>query len=158
TSTSTTSTSSSTSTSTTLMSIGTVLSGALTVTPGRFNYFSTIGLPGANAACVHYWGSGKHVCSYAELQSAEAAGDLVGLHDVGNNTVTSFWAVDNSAPALSQCNDDGLNPSFLNWEYQTAHTLSRGDFVDLTNGTGVLGVLQHGQQCNFTSKWVGCCH
>ena len=144
----------STTTTSTLPSGGVVLKGALLATPGRFNYNSTVGLPGANAACNSSF-AGTHACSYAELQNAEAAGDLVGLKDTGNNTVASFWAIDNAAPPLSQCQDDVS--SFLNWEYATAHTTSRGDFVNLTNGTGVLGSLQHGQQCNFTSKWVGCC-
>jgi hypothetical protein len=71
------------------------------------------------------------------------------------NTVTSFWAIDGAQPPLSQCQDDVS--SFLNWEYGTAHTASRGNWVGLTNNTGVLGLLQTGQQCNFTSKWVGCC-
>jgi hypothetical protein len=143
-----------TTTTSTIPSGGVVLKGALTATPGRFNYNLTLGLPGANAACNTNF-AGTHACSYAELQNAEAAGDLVGLQDTGMNTVTTFWAIDGSAPPLSQCQDDVS--SFNNWEYGTAHTASRGDFVNLTNGTGVLGALQHGQQCNFTSKWVGCC-
>jgi len=31
------------------------------------------------------------------------------------------------------------------------------DLYTLTNANGALGSLQTGQQCNFTSKWVGCC-
>jgi hypothetical protein len=65
------------------------------------------------------------------------------------------WAIDNRRPSLAQCQDDVS--SFLNREYGTAHTASRGDFVNLNNTTGVLGLLQTGQQCNFTTKWVGCC-
>lgn len=154
TSTTTSTTLQSTTTTSTLPGGGVVLQGALTATPGRFNYNLTVGLPGANAACNSNF-AGTHTCSYAELQSAEAAGDLVGLKDTNNSTVTGFWAIDNSAPPLSQCQDDVT--SFNNWEYGTAHTASRGDFVTLTNPTGVLGSLQHGQQCNFTAKWVGCC-
>jgi hypothetical protein len=152
-STSTSSTSTSSTSSTTIQT-GVKLHGALTATAGRFNYNLTLGLPGASSACNSNF-PGTHACTYAELQTAEAAGDLLGLKDTGNNTVTTFWAIDNSAPPLSQCQDDVS--SFLNWEYGTAHTASRGDFVNLTNNTGVLGALQHGQQCNFTSKWVGCC-
>jgi hypothetical protein len=153
TATTTTSTSTSTSTST-VPSGGVELQGALTATPGRFNYNLTLGLPGANAACNSNF-PGTHACSYAELQIAEGAGDLVGLKDTAMNTVTSFWAIDGAQPPLTQCQDDVS--SFLNWEYGTAHTASRGNWVGLTNGTGVLGTLQTGQQCNFTSKWVGCC-
>ena len=102
------------------------LQGALTATAGRFNYNLTLGLPGANAACNSSF-PGTHACTYAELQTAEAAGELVGLKDTANNTVTAFWAIDNSAPALQQCQDDTPGTgSLLNWEYPTAHTASRG--------------------------------
>jgi hypothetical protein len=148
-----TTTTTSTTTTSTLVG-GVVLQGALTATPGRFNYNLTLGLPGANAACNSNFPS-THACSYADLQNAEAAGDLVGLTDIGMNPVTGFWAIDGSQPPLSQCQDDVS--SFLNWEYGTAHTASRGNWVALNNGTGTLGTLQTGQQCNFTSKWVGCC-
>ena len=132
----------------------TIVDGALTMTPGRFNYNLTVGLPGANSACNSSF-PGTHACTYAELQNAEAAGDLVGLKDTGNNTVISFWAIDGSQPPLQQCQDDVT--SFLNWEYGTAHTASRGQKVALTNGTGVLGPLQSSLQCNFSTAWVGCC-
>ena len=78
-----------------------VLVGALTATAGRFNYNLMLGLPGANAACNSNF-SGSHVCTYAELQSAEAAGNLVGLKDTSDNTVTSFWAIDPTADPLLQ--------------------------------------------------------
>jgi hypothetical protein len=136
---------------------GVVLKGALNATPGRFNYNLTLGLPGANAACNTNF-PGTHACTYAELQSAESAGDLVGLKDIGNNMVTSFWAIDNAQPALQQCQDDAAGGSNLNWEYGTAHTVSRGQRVALTNGTGTLGVLQSSVQCNISgNSWVGCC-
>ncbi len=154
--TTTTSTTLGTTTSTTLGG-GVVLKGALTVTTGRFNYNMAIGLPAANAACNSNF-AGTHACSYAELQNAETAGDLVGLKDTGNNTVTAFWAIDNSAPALQQCQDDTpMTGSLLNWEYPTAHTASRGEKVALTNGTGTLGPLQMSLQCNFSTASVGCC-
>jgi hypothetical protein len=130
------------------------LKGALPATAGRFNYNLTPGLPGANAACNTNF-AGTHACTYAELQSAEAAGQLVGLKDTTNVTVTAFWAIDSSQPALQQCQDDVF--TFLNWEYGTAHTASRGQKVNLTNLTGVLGALQSSLQCNFSTAWVGCC-
>ncbi len=146
-----------TTTTTTLPSGGTVLKGALTATPGRFNYNATLGLAGAAAACGANF-LGTHPCAYAELQSAEAAGDLVGLKDTAGMTVTSFWSVDSSQPALQQCNDDALGGSGLNWEYATAHTASRGQRAALTNATGVLGALQSSVQCNISgTSWVGCC-
>jgi len=156
----TTTTSTTTSTTTTTCPAGPPplikLKGALPATAGRFNYNMTFGLPAANAACNTSF-PGTHACSYPELQTAAAACDLVGLQATDASTVTSFWAIDNAQPPLSQCQDDGLGGSFLNWEYQTAHTGSRGNWVALTNANGALGPLQTGQQCNFTSKWVGCC-
>jgi hypothetical protein len=147
-------TTSTSSTTTTTLPNGVELQGALTATPGRFNYNLTLGLPGANAACNTSF-PGTHACTYQELQIAEAAGDLVGLMDTGNNAVQGFWAIDNAQPALQQCQDDVS--SFLNWEYGTAHTASRGQHVALNNGTGALGALQSNQQCNFITRWVGCC-
>jgi hypothetical protein len=145
-----------TTTTTTLPSGGVVLKGALTATPGRFNYNLVLGVPGATSACNANF-LGTHACTLPDLQSAEAAGDLVGLKDIAANIVTSFWAIDGSQPPLSQCQDDALGGSGLNWEYGTAHTLSRGNWVALNNGTGALGSVQTGQQCNFANKWVGCC-
>jgi hypothetical protein len=134
-----------------------IIEGSLTATPGRFNYNLQLGLPGANAAC-HMNFPCSHACTYQELQAAEAAGELVGLMDTANNPVTSFWAIDSSQPILQQCNDDGPGGSHLNWEYGTAHTMSRGQKVTLDNATGVLGALQSSVQCNFApNNWVGCC-
>ena len=134
-----------------------VIKGALNATAGRFNFNATLGLPGANAACNASFG-GTHACTYQDLQSAAAAGDLVGLKDIGNMTVTSFWAIDSSQPPLQQCQDDVAGGSGLNWEYATAHTASRGEQVALDNATGALGPLKMGVQCNIAgTSWVGCC-
>src|SRR5262245_37148434 len=111
----------------------TKIKGALTATPGRFNYNLTLGLPGANAACNTNF-PGTHACTYAELQAAPT-GDRCQLKDTGANTVTSFWAIDSAAPPLQQCIDDKVGGSGLNWEYGTAHTASRGNKVPLTNST-----------------------
>lgn len=156
--TTTTTTAAPTTTTTTIPSAGIVLKGALVPTSGRFNYNLQLGLPGANAACNTNF-PGTHACSYAELQSAATAGDLVLLKDTANNAVASFWAIDNGAPALTtQCQDDGTMGSLLNWEYGTAHTPSRGQKVALNNGAGTLGSLQTGLQCNFSGQSnVGCC-
>ena len=144
----------STTTTTTPPRAGTV-KGALAPTAGRFNFNAMLGLPGANAACAMNF-AGTHACTYQELQTAAAAGDLKGLKDVTAMTVTSFWAIDSSAPALQQCNDDVS--SHLNWEYATAHTASRGEKVDLDNAAGTLGPLTMSLQCNFSGNaWVACC-
>src|SRR5262245_46367135 len=144
---------SATTTTTTPPRAGTV-KGALASTPGRFNFNAMLGLPGANAACNTSF-AGTHACTYAELQSAAGAG-LTGLKDVTNMPVTSFWAIDSSADPLQQCNDD-VN-SHQNWEYATAHTMSRGEKVDLDNAAGTLGPLQMSLQCNFSGNaWVACC-
>ena len=87
-----------------------------------------------------------------------AASDLIGLRDTACNPVTSFWAIDSTAPALSQCVDDAMGGSNQNWEYGTAHTPSRGERVTLNNATGALGSLETGVQCNIAgTNWVGCC-
>ena len=62
-----------TTTTTTMPAGGTLLKGALTPTPGRFNYNATLGLPGANAACNTNF-AGTHACTYAELQTAAGGG------------------------------------------------------------------------------------
>ena len=134
--------------------------GALAPTLGRFNFNGALGLPGALAACQATFGNTTHVCTLADLQNAQAAGDLVGLKDTTNAPVTSFWAIDSSQPALQQCNDDAPGTgSGLNWEYGTAHTASRGDKVPLDNATGMLGALQPSQQCALlgTMATVACC-
>src|SRR5262249_14333858 len=138
---------------------GRVLKGALPATLGRFNTTDGIGLPRALAACHTSVGNNVRVCTYADLQNAAAAGDLVGLKDTAGKTVTAFWAIDNSQPPLQQCNDDAPGTgSGLNWEYATAHTASRGEKVAL-NSDGTLGPLQMSVLCRIggTPAWVGCC-
>jgi hypothetical protein len=136
---------------------GIVVAGSLAAGPGRFNYNAALGLPGANAACNTNF-PGSHVCSLTELQSAPTS-DLAGLRDTGGNPVTSFWAIDPNAAPLQQCNDDVGGGSGLNWEYGTAHTVSRGERVSLTNATGALGSVQMGVQCNIAgNSAVACCH
>jgi hypothetical protein len=128
---------------------GVELQGALPATTGRFNYNLTLGVPGANAACNTNF-PGTHACTYSELQAAEAAGDLDGLKDTTNATVTSFWAIDPTRPDDDQC------AVTIDWDYQTAHTGQFADKVTLNNPAGTLGALQTGQLC-LQSGWVGCC-
>ncbi len=142
-----------TTTTTTIPSGPVELQGALTATNGRFNYNLTIGIPGADAACNTAF-AGTHACTASELLAAEAAGDLVGLKDTANNTVTSFWAIDGSKPLVLQCG--APQP----WDYATAHTGQFGERFNLTNATGDLGPLMSGGGQGVIcagSSWVGCC-
>lgn len=162
--TTTTTTVTTTTTTTCPPSMHTILKGSLTVTPGRFNYNLTLGLPGANAACNTSF-PGTHACTIQELQSAAAACDLAGLQDTAAVTVTSFWAIDptlvNPDTVTKQCFDDtNFDPMTQpghNWEYGTAHTASRGQRVPLNNVSGALGALDTALQCNGNTAWVGCC-
>jgi hypothetical protein len=132
---------------------GVVLLGALPATTGRFNYNLVLGIPGSDAACNTSF-PGTHTCTYAELQSAEAAGDLDGLKDTADNTVTSFWAIDSSHADTLQCHET------IAWDYQTAHTGHFAEKVNLDNPSGALGTLLVGEPDNATclgSSWVGCC-
>jgi len=151
-----TTTTTTTTTSTTCPTATTTVQGALPPTVGRFNFNAQLGLPGANAACNTNFLCSQ-ACTIQQLQGAPAS-ELVGLKDINNNTVTSFWAIDSTAPILQQCNDDAIGGSGLNWEYGTAHTASRGEQVTLNNGTGALGPVVGSIQCNIAgTSWVGCC-
>jgi hypothetical protein len=155
-----TTTTSTTTTTTNTLPPGPELLGALTPSNGRFNYNLTLGLPGADAACNTNF-PGTHACIYSELLIAEALGELVGLTDTAAATVNSFWVIDNTLSPQRQCIDDTGGGSFLNWEYSTAHTGTFAQKVNLTNGTGDLGVPfggpgGGGANCIGTS-WVGCC-
>jgi hypothetical protein len=123
--------------------------GALLKTFGRFTYNAVIGIPGSDAECNNDF-PGSHTCSYPELLTAEAAGELVGLKDVGNNTVTSFWAIDSTHSNLIQC---GVS---VPWDYMTAHTGHQGELSQLNNGTGDLTPPVTGLNC-LGQSWVGCC-
>src|SRR5205085_9793977 len=126
--------------------------------PGRMNLMATAGLPGGEAACENSF-PGSHVCTYAELVATPAS-SMTGLKDTSNTTVTSFWAVDPARPENGQCGATA-NPGAVRWTYATAHLGVGGDFVTLTNATGVLGSLSLGggavRNC-ATGKWIGCCH
>ena len=145
---------------------GVILKGSLTKTAGRFNYNLTLGLPGANDACNTNF-PGTHACTYAELQSAEAAGDLDGLIDTGEpdghrllGDRSGGGQADTTMPRRRRLPvSGGICPAGHNWEYGTAHTPSRGQRVPLNNGTGALGALVTGLQCNAigNQSWVGCC-
>ncbi len=130
---------------------GFAYNGALVPTVGRFNYNLTLGLPGANNACNSNF-AGSHVCTFFELQCAQTAGSLVGAVDTSAAAVGSYWVIDPLAAGKDQCFDDGTGGSLLNWQYGTAHTISRGERVTLNNGTGVLG-----SACTLISNNCGTC-
>jgi len=115
--------------------------GTLPATTGRFNYNVTVGLPGSDAACNTNF-PGSHTCTYADLQAADTANELVGLPN------TTFWAIDSAQPFNRQCNTN------IPWDYQTAHTGRFGDVVALTGGH--LGSLVPSSVC-ANSHAVGCC-
>lgn len=133
---------------------GLVLKAVLSQTNGNFNYAMTAGTAGADIACNDAF-PGSHACTYAELQSAEAAGDLDGITDLDDDVVTSFWAIDAGRPEGEQC-VSVLGGGGTLWNYATAHIDSKGDKVSLNNGTGVLGALTENFSCG-TQAWVGCC-
>jgi len=159
-STTTTTVSTTSTTTTTTTFVPGVVVGSLPTTAGSFSYNMTPGLAGAEDACNTNF-AGSHACRLSELQATPASA-LMGLKDTTAMTVTSFWAIDPAAdPVTAQCCDDvNFNPctSANNWEYGTAHTMSRGQKVPLNNSTGVIGALVTGVQCNFApNNWVGCC-
>lgn len=133
---------------------GTIFKGTLPRTNGFWTYGGTPGLPGGEALCNATF-PGTHVCTFANLQSAETAGELVGAFDNGG-AVTRFWAVDPVADPNSQCVD--VSPSTLRWHYGTAHTLSKGASVTLNAATGDLGnSLSPVVGCVANTFSVGCC-
>ena len=163
----TTTTTTSSTTTTTCPAAPLAIMGALPSTPGRFN-FAGLGVDGATLACSDAFAC-THACTLEELETVPAS-QLAGLKDTTNMAVTSFWAIDSSAPDLEQCVDDAMGGSGKVWEYGTAHTPSRGEKVDL-NTDGSLGGLDATPppnakpdaahmmlQCNFSGNaWVACC-
>jgi len=147
-------------TTTTTLPLGPGIHGALTPTFGRFNYMAGLGLTGAQDQCMLDFPGTTHPCTYAELVAAPTS-RLRGLKDTANGLVTSFWAIDASLDPLHNCNDDApMTGSGKNWEYATAHTMSRGDKVPLDNTSGMLGSLQPSQVCanlGNNAASVGCC-
>jgi len=125
-----------------------VLVGVLPSTTGRFNYNLVLGIPGANAACNTNF-PGTHACQFAELESAEAIGDLAGVTDTTGSVVSSFWAIDPTHADTTQCHTS------IAWDYATAHTGHFAEIAGLINATGALGDASSGVCAN--RSWVGCC-
>lgn len=141
---------------------GAVAKAVLPRTNGNFNFNLTPGAAGAELACDDAFG-GSHVCNYAELQAAEAAGDLDGIRDPNTQAeVTGLWVVDGSEPFDSQCPTSlgGGTP----WTYATGHIAMGGSNVSLDNQTGTLGALNTfpaaaaNRNCHGSGgNWILCC-
>jgi hypothetical protein len=158
-----TTTSTTSTTSTTLPALpGVELKAVLNQGDGGFDYALSTGSDAADTQCETTF-AGTHACLYSELVAAEAAGDLDNIRDVDDDVVTSFWAIDPTRPHHTQCALDKNAPASEHWTYETGHQNLGGDFVNLTNATGVLSALMPGgvdaggtANCN-SIKWVGCC-
>lgn len=138
---------------------GTIFKGAISRTIGHWTYQAMNGTAGGTAECATKF-PGTHLCSLAELQTAESMGELLAAADVDNLSIDHFWAVDAGATDFHQCITAPPGTP-TRWAYATAHTASKGDFVTLNAGTGDLGVLnQPGGvpvSCNASAFSVGCC-
>ena len=139
-----------------------VFLGALARTIGHWTYNAQNGQPGGTSLCTSIFSG--HLCSLAELQTAETNGELVGAKDVNNIAIDHFWAVDALRPDIDQCITATL--PLTRWAYATAHTAAKGDFVTLDNGTGDLGNLNEPApgatpvapvSCNAMMFSGGCC-
>jgi hypothetical protein len=131
---------------------GTIFKGTLPRTSGNWNYMLNPGQPGGEALCNATF-AGTHVCTIANLQAAQGLGELVGASD-NAGAVIRFWKVDPLETNLRQCiNDTGT----LRWQYGTAHTLSKGIYVNFTSGTGTIGAESGLVGCPGTQASVGCC-
>lgn len=133
---------------------GTIIKGFLPRTNGNWSYGGNPGLPGGDTLCNSTF-AGTHVCTITELLAAETAGELVGAADnVG--AIVRFWKIDPSETNLRQCIDD---TNTLRWRYGTAHTLSRGIYVNFTSVTGDLGAESGPVACPAVGNQssVGCC-
>jgi hypothetical protein len=132
--------------------------GALSRTIGHWRYNATVGIAGGIAACQSTFNP-SHLCTVSELQASQGA-LLTGATDVDAIAIDHFWAVDPAATDLHQCISAIPNP-ITRWAYATAHTASKGDFLELNNGAGTLGSLNNGGLpvvCTMTNMFsVGCC-
>jgi len=131
-----------------------IFRGTLPRSVGDWTYSGNPGLPGGNALCNATF-PGTHACTITDLQNAQALGELVGAADnVG--AITRFWKVDPSETNNRQCiNTSGT----VRWSYGTAHTASKGVYVNFNSGTGTLGSESVPVACPAAgnSSSVGCC-
>lgn len=111
-----------------------------------------IGLPAGEMACNSYW-PGSQVCTYRQLQLAEALGELSAVLDSAGTSVSSWWVDDRSAPAGERCVNH--QAEILPWTYPTMHLGVMGRYVAVSNGQ--LGALQTGAACSGSHN-VPCCN
>lgn len=130
---------------------GAIIKGVLPPSNGLFTYAGTPGLAGADSLCNTHFPGTTH-CTFAELEAAEAAGELVGAVDINSNNVTSMWVIDGAQPNNKQCAD---TPGVLHWNYATVHNGNGGLSATLNNGTGALGAAVNAG-CTQSHR-VGCC-
>jgi hypothetical protein len=133
--------------------ITTIYAGTLPRANGRWLYNGQIGLPGADALCATNW-PGSAACTYARLQAAADAGELVGAEDTNGLAVTSLWTLDLSLPDSLQCGNSTMTS--IPWSYATAHTGDGGASVTL-GVDGRLSAQSTGLTCG-QSKHVACCY
>ena len=119
---------------------GQIYVGSIAKTGGLWNYDAVNGENGGQMECNDHF-PGSHLCSFAELEAAEAAlpNQLIGATDVNALPVVDFWAVVPGADDNVQCISTS---GTLRWFYATAHTQSEGLFATLNNGTGALSSVQ----------------
>jgi hypothetical protein len=133
--------------------VSTTYQGTLTASGGRWTYQGKVGASGANAACASSF-AGSTICTFDQLQKAEAAGELKSATDTSGKPVGSFWVNRPDGPGERQC----VHPQAENipWTYQTGHLAVDGEFVTLNAATGALGAIQLQSHC-VGSHWVACC-
>jgi hypothetical protein len=135
--------------------------GSLALTTGRWNFGSTVGVAGAEEACrTLYSAPTAKICSYQELLSAQANGELVGATDNNNNPVASWFIVDAAQNGLArQCTK--VDQENLPWTYETADLGQGAKYVTLDSGTGtvsaVLDAPSAGADGCRTQRNVPCC-
>ena len=107
------------------------------------------------------WHHGTHVCTYAELQTAQASGRprrSQGHHQRARSRPSGRSTPRQPPSAAVRRRRCWAAPGSTG-STATAHTRSRGDKVPLDNATGTLGALaaERAVQHRGARSWVGCC-
>jgi hypothetical protein len=133
--------------------ISTIYAGSLPRSNGRWMYDGQLGVDGADAMCARLF-PGSSACTYARLQAAADAGELLGAEDTDGVAVQSLWTLDTTLPDSQQCGNSTVTS--VPWSYATAHTGDGGAFVNL-GADGKLSARSTGLVCG-QSKHVACCN
>ena len=128
--------------------------GSLPPTTGRWEFNSSLGLVGANAACEAAW-PGSAVCTFAKLQAAsmKVPAETLNATDINGTPVTTWW-LDEDLAGEGRCND--IAAENVPWSYATAHLNHSGRHVELTAATGAITVTTMDVTCNVMRN-VPCC-